>query len=79
MKNRFARGSLNSCSSELVCIERKGTSEILKPSEVFTRISSGLITAVPIRGLTVEHRRVENNFPLGKEVRYKGVLSSSVM
>lgn len=62
MKNRFARGSLNSCSSELVCIEKKGTSEILKHSEVFTRISSELVTAVPIRGGTGVSRRVENNY-----------------
>lgn len=79
MKNRFARGSLNSCSSELVRIERKGRSEILKHSEMFTRISSELVTAVPIRGGTGVNRRVEeNNFPLQREVMYKGLLSSSV-
>lgn len=80
MKNIFARGSLNSCSSELVCIERKGTSEILKHSGVFTRISSELVTAVPIRGGNRVRRRVEeNNFLLQKEVTYRGVLSSSVL
>lgn len=79
MKNRFARGSLNSCSSELVYIEREGTSEIFKHSEVSTRISSELVTAVPIRGGTEVSRRVENNFPLQRKVVYKGVLSSSVM
>lgn len=78
MKNRFAKGSLNSCSSELVCIEREGRSEILKHSEVFTRVSSELVTAVPIRGRTGVSRRVENNFPLQREVMYKGALSSSV-
>lgn len=62
MKSRFARGSLNSCSSELVCIEKKGTSEILKHSEAFTRTSSELVTAVPIRGGAGVSRRVERNY-----------------
>lgn len=57
MKNRFARGSLNSCSSELVCIERKGTREIST-----VRCSR----AVPIRGGTGASRRVEENNYRGK-------------
>lgn len=68
MKNRFARGSLNSCSSELVCIERKGTREIST-----VRCSR----AVPIRGGTGASRRVEENNYRGKSCTK--VLSSSVM
>lgn len=54
---------LNSCSSELVCIERRGTSEILEHSEVFSRISSELVAAHQRRGWGEQESRGEQFSP----------------